>query len=1503
MEGPNMEEAGSSFPQRMASARKRVSVACQTDAPYGSVSPSSLGQPNRTASSGLLAVNSASTPATSSRATTTSPATEEQTLRVTIQHFSKMVDTLCSPCKRINGVPWRIMVMPKQHMVQKKNQKCMGFFLQCCPDNTYSDAWTCQSVAEMRLIAQKPGVQNFVRKTTHVYSAKENDWGYSCFMTWADVLDESQGYIKDDRVTLEITVKAEAPKNMMSREDFRRSIDQWYNLAEMQLARGQVDLSIEANAQALKFCKDKDKQSQEKLEAQRERLVNHKLVESIHRIEKVKDVPKGTGDALRPTSLRQALTGAQKSATTSKATKVIKKERRSIVQQGKKSGSTPAVKNSDRKSGEGEDDNSNSLSSEEAKQRTDKTEKTEVKQNVETRKQRSRSLSDSDTMKIFSKKDMLTDQALLDDEDGAGDGNTVSPGLDEGKRSTEIVKIDDDDVNAVKSRNSLDTNTGNTEDKTRGESGDLAHSEDDSSDYGENGIREMCGCGLHHHRDACRHSSISSLEPEDEDLENENYEENITEHTAVEMCENGCQTEDSGDIETPQLTTLAAAATPTPETTPSLVTTSPPVQTATRERRHAGSGIAKDSSLFRDNVAKMAESTEEVLQKIMQTREQQPQVEKISEADQQRLLQFCIKNFGIDNFDMIPPELAGSDETMRCFTATLNAIMQKRLEIISDDHGTCCLASGLCTVHSNRIYKAAESFVKVVEQMFESEILTATFAKMSFMSNVSSEEVPKKISKSAAVTNGGKSTARKTTAAHKKLPQPQTTQQQQRPVSPPSEPPSEFAVSLSEADDEESIDDFEELHSACLSGEDVEQQMRELLNEISHCRVHDLILDKIESMEKEPNNSSIGLRALLVQLFNYSQTLSVTGDRMETMVAQAREVQQIIQGPDALRAAEQMKRNEEKLTETEAALKQARADLAKELEHKKKAEQLRMAESSKLKEETAKTEQLTAQLKEARNNLKKMEKKTKQDETRIGTLEAEKFDLEDKVKSLKKELDQIKKKAAEDRSKAKKEKERDAEQVRRLESEALEREAERDRERQQHEEFRRDAKNREQKWEKERKQHMSQIAALIERARSAEVAQVGMMLSAGVNVLEKTRDEAALNLAEAEDNLKRARTHSDMETMRRSVAEWKCAHDDCVSAISQARSEFEAACDAIRKGQRTLAQLTDLKIPSAPALPKVVRLPPVQVVQPSTPACPATTTSVSSVIQPPPAGVIGQPRTPQNNRYSSHVSPRDSTSASSSSAHVPQSPSSSSRSVSGNLPTAPPPTAQLFERSPMKQPLPIGVRPGPVPTPASLPMDDSAVPSAATPAASPWSWSTPLGNLADIRPLRPASEQAHPLLQQQTHHEMWRNGTTTDSSQVRAPPGYNLGWGGVNGSSISSPSQSLNQNSSFWRGAAGGGGVPPGQQQYKYSAADKYPMHVPSFWDSYSILVKELAKEFSNNKKKECLRLRSKWPKLGASGRSEMRPHARCTLRDDGWNRGATIASAKELAFDRLHFL
>lgn len=61
------------------------------------------------------------------------------TLQLVIQNFRHMSDTVRGPSKFVQGVPWRIMVMPRQHVVQKKGtQKCLGFFLQCCPD-AYSE--------------------------------------------------------------------------------------------------------------------------------------------------------------------------------------------------------------------------------------------------------------------------------------------------------------------------------------------------------------------------------------------------------------------------------------------------------------------------------------------------------------------------------------------------------------------------------------------------------------------------------------------------------------------------------------------------------------------------------------------------------------------------------------------------------------------------------------------------------------------------------------------------------------------------------------------------------------------------------------------------------------------------------------------------------------------------------------------------------------------------------------------------------------------------------------------------------------------------------------------------------------------------------------------------------------------------------------------------------------------------------------------------------------------
>lgn len=39
----------------------------------------------------------------------------------------------------------------------------------------------------------------------HLFYSKENDWGFSHFMTWQDVLEVERGYIKDDSITLEVS--------------------------------------------------------------------------------------------------------------------------------------------------------------------------------------------------------------------------------------------------------------------------------------------------------------------------------------------------------------------------------------------------------------------------------------------------------------------------------------------------------------------------------------------------------------------------------------------------------------------------------------------------------------------------------------------------------------------------------------------------------------------------------------------------------------------------------------------------------------------------------------------------------------------------------------------------------------------------------------------------------------------------------------------------------------------------------------------------------------------------------------------------------------------------------------------------------------------------------------------------------------------------------------------------------------------------------------------------
>jgi len=140
-------------------------------------------------------------------------ARSEATFQFKIENFSKMKDSVLSSPTYVRNLPWKIMAMPRLNQAtthDRQPNKSLGFFLQC---NGESDAstWSCNANAELRLLSQKEGVEHIKRKINHVFYSKENDWGFSHFHTWGDILDAEKGYIKDDTVILEVHVTADAP--------------------------------------------------------------------------------------------------------------------------------------------------------------------------------------------------------------------------------------------------------------------------------------------------------------------------------------------------------------------------------------------------------------------------------------------------------------------------------------------------------------------------------------------------------------------------------------------------------------------------------------------------------------------------------------------------------------------------------------------------------------------------------------------------------------------------------------------------------------------------------------------------------------------------------------------------------------------------------------------------------------------------------------------------------------------------------------------------------------------------------------------------------------------------------------------------------------------------------------------------------------------------------------------------------------------------------------------
>ena len=137
------------------------------------------------------------------------PTVSEITFNVEVTKFSQLNNFVVSEPTHVQNLPWKVAVGP--NVEQNVKYVCVYFN---CNNGSEDDSWTCQAEFELRIINHRNATQTEKHNFSHLFSSKDNFWGFPSFMEWAKVTDPEIGFLKDDIVTMEVKIKADPPSGI-----------------------------------------------------------------------------------------------------------------------------------------------------------------------------------------------------------------------------------------------------------------------------------------------------------------------------------------------------------------------------------------------------------------------------------------------------------------------------------------------------------------------------------------------------------------------------------------------------------------------------------------------------------------------------------------------------------------------------------------------------------------------------------------------------------------------------------------------------------------------------------------------------------------------------------------------------------------------------------------------------------------------------------------------------------------------------------------------------------------------------------------------------------------------------------------------------------------------------------------------------------------------------------------------------------------------------------------
>ncbi|CDS42353.1 ubiquitin carboxyl terminal hydrolase 7 [Echinococcus multilocularis] len=111
--------------------------------------------------------------------------------KICMENVTEDIKLVSPKATIIRCLPWRILFLLRGC---QGGSRSVGFFLQC---NAECDlpTWTCHARARLTVVAQQPGAESLTKSIDHTFCLKENDWGFSSFISLSELLDPERGLV------------------------------------------------------------------------------------------------------------------------------------------------------------------------------------------------------------------------------------------------------------------------------------------------------------------------------------------------------------------------------------------------------------------------------------------------------------------------------------------------------------------------------------------------------------------------------------------------------------------------------------------------------------------------------------------------------------------------------------------------------------------------------------------------------------------------------------------------------------------------------------------------------------------------------------------------------------------------------------------------------------------------------------------------------------------------------------------------------------------------------------------------------------------------------------------------------------------------------------------------------------------------------------------------------------------------------------------------------------